>query len=143
VLRDDGHPVEAEQLLREAARHLDAANPAHRDVIVFGDVALGMILTNTGRAAEAKPLLEKAIAMSGERFGVNDWRTGEAQLALGLCLDALGQPDKAEPILREAAEKIVAQRKAQPRLASQAERSLAQVHAHALGASGANSPSAR
>ena len=64
------------------------------------------------------PLLERAVAMSRERFGANDWRTGEAQLALGVCLSALGQPAKAEPLLREAAEKTwsAAQGAAAPRL---------------------------
>jgi hypothetical protein len=84
-------------------------------------------LTQLERAADARPLLERAVAMSSKRYGVNDWRTGETQLALGVCLSALGQPARAEPLLREAAEKILPQRKAQPRLASQADRALAQV----------------
>jgi serine/threonine-protein kinase len=127
VLRDDGHALDAEKLLRDVASRLDAENPAHRDILIGTDVALGTTLTQLERAADARPLLERAVAMSSKRYGINDWRTGETQLALGVCLSALGQPARAEPLLREAAETILPQRKAQPRLASQADRALAQV----------------
>jgi eukaryotic-like serine/threonine-protein kinase len=127
VLRDDGHAGDAEKLLRGVSGGLDAANPAHRDILIGAHVSLGTTLTNLGRAAEALPLLERAFATSHERFGASDWRTGEPQLALGLCLQALGQSGRAEPLLREAAEKLRPHRRAQPRLASQAERALAQL----------------
>jgi tetratricopeptide (TPR) repeat protein len=127
VLRDDGHAGEAEKLLRSAANGLDEKNPAHRDLLIMADVALGTTLTKLGRPAEAKPLLERGFAMSRERTGIGDWRTGESELALGVCLHALGESVKAEPLLREAADTLRAHRRAQPRLASQAECALAQV----------------
>jgi serine/threonine protein kinase/Tfp pilus assembly protein PilF len=127
VLRDDGKTSEAEKLLRGVASHLDAANPAHRDISIGAHIALGTTLTNQGRAGEALPLLERAFATSRDRFGDGDWRTGESQLALGLCLHVLGQSARAEPLLREAAEKLRPQRKAQPGLASEADRAVAQL----------------
>jgi hypothetical protein len=65
--------------------------------------------------------------MRRDRFGDNHWRTGEAQLALGLALSAAGQRERAETMLREASARIQLQRQAQPRLAALAIDALAQA----------------
>jgi serine/threonine protein kinase/tetratricopeptide (TPR) repeat protein len=127
ALRDDGKASEAEQLLRGVMSRLDAANPAQREISISAHAALGSTLTNVGRASEALPLLERAFESSLQRFGPGDWRTVETQLALGLCLRALGQSARSELVLRDAAEKLRPHRLAQPRLALQADRTLAQL----------------
>ena len=70
------------------------------------------------------PLVEQALALSRERFGPDHWRTGEAQLALGIVLTATGQSARAEPLLRQAAATIQPHRRAQPRLALQLDAAL-------------------
>ena len=118
---------EAEKLLREVMGHLDAANTGHRDLLIGANLGLGATLTKLGRPAEGLPLLEQAVAMGRVRYEAGDWRMAETQLALGLCLNALQQTARADPLLREAAEKLRRYRKAQPVLTSQAERAVAQL----------------
>ena len=90
---------------------------------------LGQALTDQGRATEALPVLERTLAMSSERFGADDWHTGEAKLALGACLAASGQHTRAEPLLQEAYTTLQKKRRAQPRLALQATAALKAVRA--------------
>jgi hypothetical protein len=78
-------------------------------------------------AADLERLLEDARDLSRERFGKDDWRTGEATLALGQCLLASGQRTRAEALIREADTTLQAHRRDQPRLALQAAHARAQL----------------
>ena len=67
------------------------------------------------------------MALGSAQFGAGNWRAGEAGLALGVCLAALGQPARAEPILRTALAALETRRPAQPRVVAAAESALAEV----------------
>ena len=101
-----------------------------REQTIAAQVGLGLTLADTGRATEALPLVEQALALSQERFGPDHWRTGEAELAQGIVLTAAGQPARAEPLLRQAAAKIQPHRRAQPRLALQVDAALRQARSN-------------
>jgi thioredoxin-like negative regulator of GroEL len=90
-------------------------------------VGLGLTLAQAGRAREALPLLERAAALSRERFGAGHWRTGEAELAQAIALVEAGEVARAESPLREAAGKIESKRRAQPRLRLQLDATLARL----------------
>jgi hypothetical protein len=95
--------------------------------LITAQVGLGLTLAETGRPAEALPLVEHALALSRERFGPDHWRTGEAQFAVAVVLSATGQSARADPLLRQAAAKIQPHRRAQPRLAAQVDAALRQA----------------
>ena len=126
--RAHGEPVEAEAMLRASLDRFDLTSRPERGEFVAALIGVGLALTNQRKAEEALPLLERAVGMSRERFGANHWRTGDAQLARGTALMALGQQGRAEPVLREAFTIIEPQRRALPRLAEQAGQAVAQLH---------------
>lgn len=126
ALREDGNPTEAERLFRVAVNRFDITKRAQREQFIAAHIGLGRALTDQGRASEAVPLLERALVMSRDRFGPDDWRTSEAQLALGIGLLGSGQIARGESLLRDASTNILLYRRAQPRLALQAEEALAQ-----------------
>jgi eukaryotic-like serine/threonine-protein kinase len=127
ALRENGNAAEAESLFRGAVDRFDLSTRANREQVIAAHVGLGRTLIDQERDAEAIPLLERALAMSRDRFGPDHWRTGEAQLALGIALTASGHPGKAEPILRQASAKIQPRRIAQPRLMVEASDALTQA----------------
>jgi tetratricopeptide (TPR) repeat protein len=127
ALREQGHTKDAELLFRGALKRFDPPTPGQREQFSAALVGLGLSVTDQGRQAEAIPLVERALAMRLERFGRDDWRTGEAQLALALALTASGELARGKLALREASSQIEPQRRAQPRLAMQLDRALAQA----------------
>jgi hypothetical protein len=120
LLRETGQPAEAEGLFRAAVSGLDAARFGDRAPLVVAETGLGRALTDQGRAAEARPIIERSLPMAVERFGNDDWRTAEARMALGECLAALGDRGRAKALFQEADAALSKQRHAQPRLARQA-----------------------
>ena len=135
ALRESGQAAEAADLLRAVSGRLDAANMGQRVAFIKAQLALGRALTDLGRTEEALPMVERALEMSRQRFGERDWRTGEANLAVGACLAASGDPERAEPLLRDALGQLAGQKRAQPTLVRAAEAQLASV-GRALGAGG-------
>ena len=127
ALHEHGQAVDAADLFRAGLTRLDPTKRAERAELIAAQVGLGLALADQQRTADAIPLLERALAMSRERFGPHHWRTGEAQLALGLALRASGERGRAEATLREAAATIQPHRHAQPRLAAEVSRALTHV----------------
>jgi hypothetical protein len=62
-------------------------------------VGLGRLQLMRGNAREAEPLLTEALEIRTRAYPAGDTRTGEAQVALGRCLAALGRPDQAASLL--------------------------------------------
>lgn len=86
-------------LQRAAAAARGTGDPTlHADVLL----AQGKVLRQSGRAAEALPLLREAIRLRQERQGEGHQAVGEALLELGLAHQALGDVAAAEPSLRNA-----------------------------------------
>jgi len=125
ALREHGDLAEAADLFQAALGRIDPGDKGRRAQFIAAGLGLGRTLTDQHRAAEALPLLQRALELSRERFGREDWRTGEAALALGLCLASSGQQVRAEPLLREAASTLELARRGHPRLAQQAAAALA------------------
>jgi tetratricopeptide (TPR) repeat protein len=120
ALREAGMHAEAGRVYRTVLAGLDPDNPQHRTRLIGARVGLGRVLTLEGRFAEAQPLLELALEASLEQFGPDDWRTGEARLALGSHLLAVRQTDRAGTLLLEAHANLGRHARAQPILAAQA-----------------------
>ena len=127
ALRENGQAADAEGLFRAGLTRFDLSKRAERTEFIAAETGLGLTLVDQNRAAEAIPLIERALTVSGERFGANHWRTGEVQVALGIALTAAGQGARAEAVLGNASRNIQSQRHAQPRLAAQASAALAHV----------------
>ncbi|HKG92679.1 MAG TPA: serine/threonine-protein kinase [Gemmatimonadaceae bacterium] len=125
-----GDAREAERLFREAIGRLDSAKVMQRPSLDAARLGLGLALTDQGRAAEALPMLEQVTAArQAPARGGDDWRIGEARLALGTALLALGARARADSAL--AAAELVLRRHAatQPALARQAASALRRARA--------------
>ena len=98
VASAQGDPA-ADRLYRDAVAHVErtlgAVHPYAEPVLM----GFGRHLTTTGRAAEAEALLQRVLASRTSRLGLQDPRTGEAQVRLGACLAALGRTAEARPLL--------------------------------------------
>ena len=106
---------------------LDPNNEDAQLLLIPAQVGLGRTLTDMGRANEALPLLEPAVAMSSKRLGPKHWRTAETQLGLGECLIALRQYARADSVLQEARATLETQRRQQPQTAAQTDSALARL----------------
>jgi serine/threonine-protein kinase len=125
-LRENAQAAEAEQILRTLSSAIEN-NQSQRPLYINAQVSLGRVLTDRGRAQEARPVLERALEMARQQFGSDNARTGEPMLALGQCLVALGQRANAESLLRDASAKLDSNRRAQPRLAAEARAALLSI----------------
>ena len=120
ALRESGQLAEAESIYREVLSVMDSTKASERNPFFQSQVGLGQILVTHRRPAEARPMLEIALASMRKQYGDTSVRTIEPRLVLGRCLLAQGDRAAAEPLLRDAAalaEKIV---RIQPLLARQA-----------------------
>ena len=126
ALRENDQAAEAEQILRTLSSKIEN-NQAQRPLYINAQVSLGRVLTERGRPQEARTVLERALEMARQQFGSDNNRLGEPLLALGKCLVALGQRQKAEPLLREASAKLASNQRGQPRLAAEARAALRAV----------------
>ncbi|HKT59352.1 MAG TPA: tetratricopeptide repeat protein, partial [Gemmatimonadales bacterium] len=111
-------------LYRPAVARLEDGMPATG--IRLGPVLVGhgRTLVAAGRAADARPLLERGLTLTRRQFGEADWRTAEARLGLGACLAALGRADEARLLLQQSRDALGPYRLAQPDLIRHAERAL-------------------
>ncbi len=65
-------------------------------------IGLGELLTRSGRAAEADPLLQEALAARRSSLPADAWPIAAPEAAHAACLVALGHTERAEPLLRHA-----------------------------------------
>jgi hypothetical protein len=65
-------------------------------------MGLGEVLTARGALQDAEPVLREALALRQREWPAGDWRTAEAESALGACLAARGSAE-GEPLLRSGA----------------------------------------
>ena len=96
-----GSPGTAEPLFRRALTirrdRFGTGSPA----ALAAQVRLAEALTAAGKAAQAEPLLEEAVSLTHRSpVPLLRWQMGEAESALGECLLARGQTQRAEPFLR-------------------------------------------
>ena len=121
ALRESGNVAEAEQLFRATESRIDSVK--QRPQYINVEIGLGRILTSRGETQPARVVLERALAMSRQRYGEQHWRTAEAKLALGACLAASGQAARADSLLR-ASYAVLQKERGQPRLAAEARAAL-------------------
>ncbi|HEX6902508.1 MAG TPA: tetratricopeptide repeat protein [Thermoanaerobaculia bacterium] len=96
----------AEAEARRTLEIMAAAAPSDSAGFVAPRGLVGSILVESGRAAEAEPLLREALA-GAERSG-NPFLHAAMQSALGECLLALGRRAEAAPLLRDGYRNLLA-----------------------------------
>jgi eukaryotic-like serine/threonine-protein kinase len=124
ALRESGQLAEAEKIYREVLAVMDTTKAVERNPFFQSQVGLGQILITHRRAADARPMLEVALAATRQQYGDTSWRTLEPRLVLGRALLAAGDRAAAEPLLREAAALGEKVERMQPLLARQAREEL-------------------
>ena len=62
---------------------------------------LGFVLTASGRASEAEPLLREALAIREQELPPGDRLTAKTQLRLGQCVAGLGRLKEGEALMLE------------------------------------------
>ncbi len=93
---------------RQALSSFGTSYPADDDDVVKSEVILGTALTRTGQAAEAEPLLRKALA-DGKNWKpvAVDHAFGNLETGLGECLLAQKRYADAEPLLLSGRDELV------------------------------------
>jgi eukaryotic-like serine/threonine-protein kinase len=140
ALRETGQLTEAERIYREVLVTMDSTKASERNPFFQSEVGLAQILVLQHRPADARPMVENALAAVRKQFGDTSWRTLEPRLVLGRTLIAQGDRAAAEPLLRVAAalgEKIV---RTQPYLAREAREELVRFSGCRLSACSAPAP---
>ena len=99
-LRDAGHLARADTALRRGQATFERLFPAGHPWRAGADFERGVSLRRLGRAADARPYLERAL--SAERALGRGPRVAAALGELGGLLADAGRPADAEPLLREA-----------------------------------------
>ena len=97
ALREGGRYGEAAALFREALGQLPNDNADTDPFKVSATIGLGRSLVQLGKTDEALPLLQSALEKSTRKFGADNYRTGEAHLALGECFGAMKRGKKPSP----------------------------------------------
>ena len=98
VLDDRGEAAEAERLYRDGLERLDATVASHPRT-ALARLGLGRLLTATGRAYEAEPLLRASLDVLAGSYREDDARIALARRALGEALLAQHRFAEAEPHL--------------------------------------------
>ena len=75
--------------------------PAGHDLIAWRLHHLGFVLTASGRAAEAEPLLREALIIREKKLPPGDRLTAKTRLRLGQCLVQLGRLKDGEALMVE------------------------------------------
>src|SRR5690606_20007614 len=99
VLRDRGEYAAAEPLFREVLARRAAAYPDAEVINVYPMYGLGWVLTETGRAAEAEPLLRSVTEVLTRHFGEEDPRVQASRSVLGRAVGLMGHHTEAEELL--------------------------------------------
>ncbi len=79
-----GAPADGERLIRAGLAALEPRFPNGHPDLAAAWLAFGDLLRQDGRVADARPLLEKAVAWRQAHFGAADPRTGDAERVLKL-----------------------------------------------------------
>jgi Flp pilus assembly protein TadD len=89
-----GEP-DAEDVARRAVEGARALYPAGHYEISRSLTALGRVLLERGKPAEAERHLREAFEIARKAFSGNNWRPAESHVFLGVALAALGRADEA------------------------------------------------
>ena len=102
IFGDQGNFAAVEKVTRDALK-IESTLP-HPDPLRMARRVhrLGMARHHTGRADEAIPMLEKAVALHEENFGSEHVETGNQLMALGVVHRAHGNHEEAQKCLRRA-----------------------------------------
>jgi eukaryotic-like serine/threonine-protein kinase len=103
-----GDHTGAGSVARRAVEIRRSRLPPDHPNITRAEVQLGRALVAQGMAAEAEPLLKRAVQfVRNPPFRLPSWHVGEAEAALGWCLGELGRTSEAETLLRAAHGKLM------------------------------------
>ena len=105
VLSEKADP-RAGPLYRDALAQLEKLLASTHPTLEPVLLGLGRHLTRNGQAAEAEPLIRRALDTRMSRLGGSDPRTAEAQVRLGIALAAIGRSSEARSLLAAGHERI-------------------------------------
>ena len=97
-----GRHREAERLFARALAALSQASKPEEGAAASVRLGYGRFLVETGRPAEAAPLVEAGFASTRERSGESSWRTAAAKVLLGRVRLAQRKRDEATRLWTEA-----------------------------------------
>jgi eukaryotic-like serine/threonine-protein kinase len=121
-LRDAGRNAEAEALFRSALPELRVRGKPAAAQFVLASTGLGQSLLALERDAEALPVLEAGRVAADGDLTADDWRRGEAMLALAEAYIASGRAADARPLLTAAMTILAPHQAAQPLLSDRVRR---------------------
>ena len=102
-----GDGASAEPLLRAALTIFQTKLPPGYPAVTSAEVRLAEALTAEGKPAAAEPILRNALASAyAPPFRIPAWQVGEAESALGRCLQALGNTRDAQRLLQLSQSKL-------------------------------------
>ena len=122
ALRERGRLTEAGALARDLDTQFKPNNRTDRPALIQTLTTQGRVLTDLGRPADARPVLERALNIASSNYGLDHWRTGEPLIALGVCLFALGDVAAADSLVGRAVAVLQPVRAAHPHLLREAAR---------------------
>lgn len=96
-----GEALTALEFLEKSANRIPGEFAPHPDLAADMYLAVGEIYLNLGFLHLAEPLVEKALALSGNLYGARDSRTAECNHLLGLLRYHQGRYEEAERALRK------------------------------------------
>jgi eukaryotic-like serine/threonine-protein kinase len=102
VFREEGKYEEAESASRDAIQMSMAVLGEEHPLVALFTLNLGRVQLLRKEAADAEPLLRKAVTIRERAYPAGNWRIGEAKGLLGECLTALGRYEEAEALLLDA-----------------------------------------
>ncbi|MGB2986558.1 MAG: serine/threonine-protein kinase [Phycisphaerae bacterium] len=102
LLADKGDYTQAESLHRQILELRREVLPKGHPDIASSLYRLGSLLLDRGDPAGSEPLLRECVAIRSRAFAADDWRTANANSALGACLNSLKRFEEAEPLLLQS-----------------------------------------
>ncbi|MEM8486207.1 MAG: serine/threonine-protein kinase [Bacteroidota bacterium] len=128
ILFEMGRIAEGQEFLEEAiAVFAKSSLPEDHHTRVRPQIALGKLHLSQGRLDEAAPLLEASLRIRQKAFETDDWRIGEAEVALGMYHLARGEKARAKSLLSLGRGRLAEGLGEQNRLTREADRYLAQL----------------
>ncbi len=107
ILFEMGRVAQGQEFLEEAIRvFAQSSLPEDHHTRVRPQIALGKLHLSQGRLEEAAPLLETSLRIRQKTFEPDDWRIGEAEVALGMYYLALGDNARASSLLSQGRKRL-------------------------------------
>lgn len=108
--RQAGDVAGLEQWYRDKLDLMRKNNPPSSPLVAFALIDLGRFLLEQQRFSEAEPLFRECLASGREVLPANHFGLARVEVALGAALAGQGQVEVGEPMVVEAADRLLKQR---------------------------------